>query len=195
MPSSPTTCSCHSPHVCITYVTNRVKPAQFNHSTSAWCSSQKAAMPARMPAPISSTEITAHKMPQPCGGKHLQRACTALFSDVAAAIRGMHVASPGISNQISIFKACSFIQPAARVKHNNCVGNACFQNTLDPGAARYLEISANLVASLSLTFLMTRSSMMSQMLYVHDITLRMQHFGRHKCLLENAEIISTLAIV
>ena len=35
----------------------------------------------------------------------------------------------------------------------------------------HLHISANLVASLSLTFLITRSSMMSQKLYVQDITL------------------------
>lgn len=48
------------------------------------------------------------------------------------------------------------------------------------GVVRYLEISANLVASLLLTFLMTRSSMMSQMLYVHDITLCMQHPGMHE---------------
>ena len=53
------------------------------------------------------------------------------------------------------------------------------KNMLALGVARYLEISANLVASLSLTFLMTRSSMMSQMLYVHDITLRMQHSDMH----------------
>ena len=49
------------------------------------------------------------------------------------------------------------------------------KNMLVLCVARYLEISANLVASLSLTFLMTRSSMMSQILYVHDITLRTQH--------------------
>lgn len=36
----------------------------------------------------------------------------------------------------------------------------------------HLHSSANLVASLSLTFRMTRSSMMSQKLYVQDITLR-----------------------
>lgn len=35
----------------------------------------------------------------------------------------------------------------------------------------HLHSSANLVASLSLTFRMTRSSMMSQKLYVQDITL------------------------
>ncbi len=42
-------------------------------------------------------------------------------------------------------------------------------------AEGHLHSSANFVASLSLTFLMTRSSMMSQKLYVQDITLRTVH--------------------
>ena len=84
----------------------------------------------------------------------------------------MHAASPGITCQCLLLTSkCS-----AHYAQQLCGQRLLPKNIL----VLYLEISANLVASLSLTFLLTRSSMMSQMLYVHDITLHMQHSGMHK---------------